>query len=95
MQLCSHSRASYVLRARAVSGASTDPCSDVYGGPSAGSEKIIQDGMKFIMANKQIQAYMTLHSYSEMWFYPYAYAPDTYPPNIAVLVGSARVCVRC
>ena len=28
-----------------------------------------------------------MHSYSQMWFYPYAYAPHTYPPNVQQLAS--------
>lgn len=64
-----------------VAGASDSPCSEIYAGPSAFSEPCVKNVANFLKSNTNIKAYMNLHTYSCDWFYPYAYAPDTYPPN--------------
>jgi len=62
-----------------VVGASTDPCSEIYDGPSPFSEVETQALSNFLLANKDIiKAYVSLHSYSELFMFPWSYAAHTY-----------------
>ncbi|XP_074048631.1 carboxypeptidase B [Macrotis lagotis] len=54
-------------------GASNNPCSETYCGPSVESEKETQALVKFIQENlSSIKAYITVHSYSQMMLFPYS-----------------------
>ncbi|XP_063105230.1 carboxypeptidase B isoform X2 [Cavia porcellus] len=56
-------------------GASKDPCSDTYCGPTAESEKETKALTNFIQKNlSSIKAYLTVHSYSQLLLYPYSYS---------------------
>jgi len=71
-------------------GSSTDPCSDTYGGPSAMSEIEVQNAANWMLANQNsLNGYVTLHSYSDLFMYPYSYAQKTYPPNVDQLISIA------
>ncbi|XP_048753048.1 carboxypeptidase B-like isoform X2 [Ostrea edulis] len=55
-------------------GGSTNVCSDVYSGKSAFSEAESRAVESFILNNnKDMIAYLTYHSYGEMWLYPWGY----------------------
>ncbi|KAF2124252.1 hypothetical protein P153DRAFT_390803 [Dothidotthia symphoricarpi CBS 119687] len=57
-------------------GASTAPCDQDYKGPSStdGVEtKALKAQLDSIAAGKGIQLYMDIHSYSQLWMYPYGY----------------------
>ncbi|XP_038608743.1 carboxypeptidase A2-like isoform X2 [Tachyglossus aculeatus] len=54
-------------------GASNNPCSDSYHGPSANSEVEVQSIVEFIKSHGNIKAFITLHSYSQLLMYPYGY----------------------
>lgn len=57
-------------------GASTSPCAEDYKGPSAGDgveTKALRAQLDGIAAGKGIQLYMDIHSYSQLWMYPYGY----------------------
>jgi len=71
-------------------GSSTDPCSDTYGGPKAMSEIEVQNAANWMVANQNsLNGYVTLHSYSDLFMYPYSYAQKTYPPNVDQLISIA------
>ncbi|XP_071084781.1 carboxypeptidase B-like [Haliotis cracherodii] len=55
-------------------GASTDPCSDSYCGPSAFSEKVVS-GIADYIQNKTINVvgFIDFHSYSQLWMTPWGY----------------------
>lgn len=59
-------------------GASRDPSSDVYMGPSAGSEKEVQNVMKFFQENK-LAAAIDIHSYSQLLLRPWQYTEAPCP----------------
>jgi len=64
-------------------GTSTNPCSEIYQGPSPLSEPECLAHANFINAhNDSFYAYLTLHSYGENWIYPWGYATGTYPPDV-------------
>uniref|UniRef100_A0AC34RCH7 Peptidase M14 carboxypeptidase A domain-containing protein n=1 Tax=Panagrolaimus sp. JU765 TaxID=591449 RepID=A0AC34RCH7_9BILA len=74
-----------------VSGASTNPCSETYAGPSAMSEIEAKNLANFIVPhNDTIKAYLTLHSYGEDIVYPWGYTTGTYPPDVADLKALGR-----
>ncbi|NXX23741.1 CBPA1 Carboxypeptidase, partial [Podargus strigoides] len=54
-------------------GASSNPCSDSYRGPSANSEVEVKSVVDFIKNHGNIRAFLTLHSYSQLLMYPYGY----------------------
>ncbi|XP_063999002.1 carboxypeptidase A2-like [Pogoniulus pusillus] len=54
-------------------GASSYPCSESYRGPSANSEVEVKSVVNFIKSHGNIQAFLTLHSYSQLLMYPYGY----------------------
>nr|XP_034309003.1 carboxypeptidase B-like isoform X1 [Crassostrea gigas] len=57
-----------------VNNRSTNSCSDVYAGPFAFSEEESFALKMFILNNKDnITAYLTYHSYGQMWLYPWGY----------------------
>ncbi|KFZ46004.1 Carboxypeptidase A2, partial [Antrostomus carolinensis] len=71
-------------------GASNNPCSESYHGPSANSEVEVKSIVNFIKNHGNIQAFLTLHSYSQLLMYPYGYK-CTEPADYAELdaVGKA------
>ncbi|MEE6500955.1 hypothetical protein FKM82_004009 [Ascaphus truei] len=55
-------------------GSSDDPCSEIYCGTAAESEKETQNVANFIRRHvDSIKAYITVHSYSQMLLYPFSY----------------------
>uniref|UniRef100_A0A8B9ITS9 Carboxypeptidase A2 n=1 Tax=Amazona collaria TaxID=241587 RepID=A0A8B9ITS9_9PSIT len=71
-------------------GASNNPCSDSYRGPSANSEVEVKSIVDFIRNHGNIQAFLTLHSYSQLLMYPYGYK-CTQPADYAELVRHSDV----
>ncbi|KAM4672487.1 carboxypeptidase A2-like [Amazona ochrocephala] len=70
-------------------GASNNPCSDSYRGPSANSEVEVKSIVDFIRNHGNIRAFLTLHSYSQLLMYPYGYK-CTQPADYAELDDLAR-----
>uniref|UniRef100_H2Z179 Peptidase M14 domain-containing protein n=1 Tax=Ciona savignyi TaxID=51511 RepID=H2Z179_CIOSA len=61
-------------------GASSDPCSNTYCGPSLESEPIVKALSDIIRADRpNIKAYIAFHSYSQVFVYPYSYAYEDTP----------------
>ncbi|KAF2727343.1 hypothetical protein EJ04DRAFT_139887 [Polyplosphaeria fusca] len=57
-------------------GASTSPCAEDYKGPSAGDgveTKALKAHLDSVAAGKGVQMYLDVHSYSQLWMYPYGY----------------------
>ncbi|RVE71339.1 hypothetical protein OJAV_G00050730 [Oryzias javanicus] len=54
-------------------GASSSPCSETYRGPSPNSESEVKAIVDFVVAHKNIKAFISIHSYSQMLLYPYGY----------------------
>ncbi|XP_003407324.2 carboxypeptidase A2 [Loxodonta africana] len=54
-------------------GASSNPCSDSYHGPSANSEIEVKSIVDFIKTHRNVKAFITLHSYSQLLMFPYGY----------------------
>uniref|UniRef100_UPI0037E90CC8 carboxypeptidase A5 isoform X1 n=2 Tax=Semicossyphus pulcher TaxID=241346 RepID=UPI0037E90CC8 len=55
------------------SGASNNPCSETYHGPSAHSESEVKSIVDFVKAHGNLKAFISIHSYSQMLLYPYGY----------------------
>nr|P04069.1 RecName: Full=Carboxypeptidase B [Astacus astacus]prf//1004229A CPase B [Astacus astacus] len=58
-------------------GASDSPCSDIYAGPEPFSEvemRNVRDQILEYAAN--IKVYLTFHSYSQLWMYPWGFTSD-------------------
>ncbi|KAM6145801.1 carboxypeptidase A2-like [Phoenicopterus ruber ruber] len=70
-------------------GASSNPCSDSYRGPSANSEVEVRSVVNFIKNHGNIRAFLTLHSYSQLLMYPYGYK-CTKPADYAELDALGR-----
>merc|ERR1712136_82604 len=51
----------------------TNPCSDAYGGPSVFSEVEVTSIRDSVLNTPNIQAFIDVHSYSQMLFYPWGY----------------------
>ena len=67
-------------------GASTSPCAEDYKGVAASSaveNKVLQSHVDGIAAGKGVQLYMDIHSYSQLWMYPYGYTCTGTVPNAA------------
>ncbi|XP_062276508.1 carboxypeptidase A1-like [Scomber scombrus] len=56
-----------------TAGASSNPCSEVYRGPSPNSESEIKSIVDFVKSHGNIKAFLSIHSYSQMLLYPYGY----------------------
>ncbi|XP_037782742.1 carboxypeptidase B-like [Penaeus monodon] len=54
-------------------GASDNPCSEIFAGPSAFSEIEMQNVRDQILAQSNLVVYLTFHSYSQLWLYPWGY----------------------
>ncbi|NXE15489.1 CBPA2 Carboxypeptidase, partial [Lophotis ruficrista] len=70
-------------------GASNNPCSESYHGPRANSEVEVKSVVDFIKNHGNIQAFLTLHSYSQLLMYPYGYK-CTGPADYAELDALGR-----
>ncbi|CAI2304572.1 unnamed protein product [Caenorhabditis sp. 36 PRJEB53466] len=64
-------------------GSSRYPCSEIYHGSSAFSEPESKAYSQFLLSLKgRMEAYVTLHSYSQLWIYSYSHRKFTYAPDI-------------
>ncbi|EJW79307.1 hypothetical protein WUBG_09783, partial [Wuchereria bancrofti] len=72
------------------SGSSDDPCAEIYQGKAPFSEPETRAVRDAIMSNRyrgRIDAFITLHTYSQLWIHPYGHRKDTYPGDIQDLVS--------
>ncbi|CAJ0572849.1 unnamed protein product, partial [Mesorhabditis spiculigera] len=61
-------------------GTSNDPCHETYHGPNAFSEPESAAVRDFLEAHKP-KAFITLHSYSQMWLIPFGHRKRSYPQD--------------
>ncbi|XP_058502291.1 carboxypeptidase A5 [Solea solea] len=54
-------------------GASSNPCSETYHGPSAHSESEVKSIVDFVKSRGNIKSFISIHAYSQMLMYPYGY----------------------
>uniref|UniRef100_A0A1I8ERA5 Peptidase M14 domain-containing protein n=1 Tax=Wuchereria bancrofti TaxID=6293 RepID=A0A1I8ERA5_WUCBA len=89
-------------------GSSSSPCSNVYRGKYAFSEpetqliffnfffftilKAVRDAL--LSLRNRIKAYITLHTYSQLWIYPYSHAANTYSSDVDDLKAVAKESVK-
>lgn len=76
-------------------GGSNNPCSDIYSGTGGASEPETQAIVNFLQKEKNsIDAYLTIHSYGQMWLYPWGYTsalPDDYQDLVGPFVYVCEV----
>jgi carboxypeptidase A4 len=63
---------------------SSSPCSDIFKGEEAFSEpetQAIRDALKAIQASTELYAYITLHSYGQLWLLSWGYTQGEYPAD--------------
>jgi hypothetical protein len=76
---------------------SPDPCSDIYHGPGPFSEPETQAIERFVTdseaAGVQFLAYMTLHSYANMWLLPWGYTGGVYPPDFPAQLSLGQAAI--
>ncbi|XP_068458375.1 carboxypeptidase A4 [Clinocottus analis] len=54
-------------------GASRNPCSDSYHGPSAHSEVEVKNVVELIQSHGNFKSFISVHAYSQLLMYPYGY----------------------
>ncbi|XP_077423880.1 carboxypeptidase A4 [Vanacampus margaritifer] len=60
-------------------GASRNPCSDSYHGPSAHSEVEVKNVVNLIKSHGNVKAFISVHAYSQLLMYPYGYTCNSVP----------------
>ena len=70
-------------------GGSTSPCSDIFAGVGAFSEAESQAVRNFLMSGINFASYLTVHSYGQMWLYPWGYT-SALPSDWQLLVSSLK-----
>ncbi|NXG64380.1 CBPA1 Carboxypeptidase, partial [Hemiprocne comata] len=55
------------------SGSSSNPCSEIYRGPYAHSEREVKAIVDFILCHGNVKSVISIHSYSQMLLFPYGY----------------------
>uniref|UniRef100_A0A915Q398 Peptidase M14 carboxypeptidase A domain-containing protein n=1 Tax=Setaria digitata TaxID=48799 RepID=A0A915Q398_9BILA len=83
-------------------GSSSSPCSDLYHGKEAFSEpetrqnflscRAVRDAV--LSLRNRMQAYITLHTYSQLWIYPYSNAFLSYSSDVKDLKAVAAEAVK-
>lgn len=54
-------------------GASTNPCSDSYHGPSPHSEIEVKNVVNLVKNHGNFKSFISIHAYSQLLMYPYGY----------------------
>merc|ERR1712226_232201 len=76
-------------------GASNNKCSETYHGPSACSEIECQNIRDYVLTLDPVPVLATcLHSYSQLYLWPYGYAYDAYPENYVEIRDLAEEAVK-
>lgn len=58
-------------------GSSSNPCSDIYAGPTSFSEPETRAIRDFLVENKdQLKVYLSIHAYSQMWMLPWGFSQE-------------------
>ncbi|XP_029378884.1 carboxypeptidase A4 [Echeneis naucrates] len=60
-------------------GASRNPCSDSYHGPSAHSEIEVKNVVNLIRSHGNFKSFISVHAYSQLLMYPYGYTCNKVP----------------
>uniref|UniRef100_UPI0037E8EFB1 carboxypeptidase A4 n=1 Tax=Semicossyphus pulcher TaxID=241346 RepID=UPI0037E8EFB1 len=73
-------------------GASRNPCSDSYHGPSAHSEIEVKNVVNLIKSHGNFKSFISVHAYSQLLMYPYGYSCGSVPHQSELdSVGRAAV----
>ena len=76
------------------SGASNNKCTETYHGPEAFSEPETANIRDYTLTLDPVPVLShTLHSYSQLWLWPYGYAYDAYPENYVEIRDLAKEAV--
>lgn len=66
-------------------GTSTNPCSEIYHGTAAFSESETKAVSDYILSlSARVRAYLAVHSYSQLWLYPWGYTSTLTPDDEAL-----------
>lgn len=60
-------------------GASQNPCSDSYHGPSPHSEVEVENVVNFVRSHGNFKSFISIHAYSQLLMYPYGYSCNDVP----------------
>jgi murein tripeptide amidase MpaA len=67
-------------------GASSNPCDEMYAGKFAFSEPETRSIQEFLQTRSTMfRSFITLHSYSQIWMYPYGHEKRNYPSDVSDL----------
>ena len=78
------------------SGTSNNECADIYLGPSAFSEPETQNMKAYVESLNPIPILgHSIHSYSQLWLWPYGYGYNEYPENYQEIVSCVCVPLFC
>uniref|UniRef100_A0A1I7UAZ1 ShKT domain-containing protein n=2 Tax=Caenorhabditis tropicalis TaxID=1561998 RepID=A0A1I7UAZ1_9PELO len=78
-------------------GSSYEPCSNIYHGEEVFSEpetKAIRNFLGNSEMKDRVDAFVTLHSYAQLWIYPYSHEEQNYPEDIGELRKTARKAIN-
>ncbi|CAI2312776.1 unnamed protein product [Caenorhabditis sp. 36 PRJEB53466] len=81
----------------AEKGSSYEPCSNIYHGEEVFSEpetKAIRNFLGTPDMKDRLDAFVTLHSYAQLWIYPYSHKEQSYPEDIGELRKTARKAIN-
>ncbi|TFJ99641.1 Carboxypeptidase A1 [Platysternon megacephalum] len=66
-------------------GSSSNPCAEMYHGPSPHSESEVKSIVDFILSHGNMKALLSIHSYSQMLLFPYGYKAEPAPDHQELL----------
>lgn len=78
-------------------GSSYEPCSNIYHGEEVFSEPETRAVRNFLATPEmkdRVDAFVTLHSYAQLWIYPYSHEEQNYPEDIGELRKTARKAIN-
>jgi carboxypeptidase A2 len=67
-------------------GSSTNPCSDTFHGPSAGSEPEPMAVANYLKNTPRVMGYMDIHSYSQLFMCPWGWS-SSFPPDYSKMMA--------
>lgn len=70
-------------------GASRNPCSDSFHGPTAHSEVEVKNVVNLIKSHGNFKSFISVHAYSQLLMYPYGYTCGNIP-HTSELVRQSR-----
>jgi len=81
----------------AEAGSSGDPCSEIFQGKAPFSEPESRSFRDFMLSPElygKVDAYITLHTYSQMWIHPWNHEKSSFPNDVADLRSVGIQAVR-